>query len=155
MSKGYQRGSVDNTLFFKTLTNNGIIVAQVYVDDIIFGSTSQNHSDEFGKIMASEFEMSMVGELSSFLGLNISQTKEVMFLSQSLYAKNLVENFGLSDSKHARSPMSTTCKLSADDTNEEIDQRTYRSMVGELSSFLGLNISQTKEGMFLSQSLDF
>ena len=80
-SKGYQRGSVDRTLFFKTLTNNGIIVAQVYVDDIIFGSTSQHHLDEFGKIMASAFEMSTVGELSSFLGLNISQMKEGMFLS--------------------------------------------------------------------------
>ena len=77
--------------------------------------------------MASEFEMSMVGELSSFLGLSITQTKDSMFLSHSLYAKNLVEKFGVSDSKHARSPMSTICKLSIDDTSEEVDQKMYRS----------------------------
>ena len=78
-SKGYKRGSVDNTLFYKSLANNGLIVAQVYVDDIIFGSTSQTQADEFSKTMASEFEMSMVGELSSFLGLSIKQTNEGIF----------------------------------------------------------------------------
>lgn len=132
LSKGYKRGSIDNTLFYKSLPNKGIIVAQVYVDDIIFGSTSDKHADDFGNIMASRFEMSMVGELTTFLGLHVNQMKDGMFLSQTKYAKALVEKFGLQDSAIARSPMSTLCKLSSDDTSALVDQKLYRSMIGSL-----------------------
>ena len=67
-------GKVDTTLFTKKLGND-LFVLQIYVDDIIFGSTSLDFCEEFGNMMASELEMSMIGELSYFLGLQIKQMK--------------------------------------------------------------------------------
>ena len=68
LSKGFKMGKVDTTLFTKKLGND-LFVIQIYIDDIIFGSTNQDFCEEFGKMMASEFKMSMVGELSYFLDL--------------------------------------------------------------------------------------
>ena len=110
----------------------GIVVVQVYVDDIIFGSTLVSQSEEFTKLMASEFEMSMVAKLTMFLGLSIEQKGEGMFLSQTKYARNLVEKFGMKDSKYDMTPISTSIKLSSDDTSKSVDQKLYRSMIGSL-----------------------
>ena len=70
LSKGFKMGKVDTTLFTKKLGND-LFVLQIYVDDIMFGSTNQDFCDEFGKMMANKFEMSMIRELSYFLGLQI------------------------------------------------------------------------------------
>ena len=72
LSKGFKMGKVDTTLFTKKLGNN-LFVLQIYIDDIIFGSTNQDFCEEFGKMMASEFDMSMIGELSYFIGLQIKK----------------------------------------------------------------------------------
>ena len=69
-SKGFKIGKVDTTLFTKKLVKD-LFVLQIYVDDIIFGSTNQDYCKEFEKMIASEFEMSMIGELGYFLGLQI------------------------------------------------------------------------------------
>ncbi|GKA82926.1 copia protein [Tanacetum coccineum] len=71
----YEMGMVDNTLFTKKRSSN-LIIVQIYVDDIIFGSTCQDMCDEFAKIMHDEFEMSMMGELNFFLGLQIKQMED-------------------------------------------------------------------------------
>ena len=70
VSKGFKMGKVDTTLFTKKIGNN-LFVLQIYVDDIIFGSTNQDFCEDFRKMMANEFEMSMIGELSYVLGLQI------------------------------------------------------------------------------------
>jgi hypothetical protein len=67
-------GKVDTTLFTKKIEKD-LFVLQIYVDDIIFRSTNQNFCEEFGKLMANEFEMSIIGELSYFLGLQIKHPK--------------------------------------------------------------------------------
>ena len=67
LSKGYMMDKIDITLFTKKIGKD-LFVLQIYVDDIIFGSTNQNLCEEFGKMMTNEFEMSMIGELSYFLG---------------------------------------------------------------------------------------
>lgn len=89
---GFERGEVDKTLFIQKL-NHDIIVCQIYVDDIIFGSSSKKHIDNFVECMSSTFEMSMVGELNFFLGLQIKQLKDGIFLCQSKYARNIVKKF--------------------------------------------------------------
>ena len=76
--KGFKMEKVDTTLFTKRIAKD-LFVCQVYVDDIIFGSTNQEFCDEFGKMMANEFEMSMIGDLSYFLGLQIKQLKNGIF----------------------------------------------------------------------------
>jgi hypothetical protein len=74
LSKGFIMGKVNTILFTKKISKD-LFVLQIYVDDIIFGSTNQDYYDKFGKMMANEFEMSMIGELSYFLGLQIKQLK--------------------------------------------------------------------------------
>jgi hypothetical protein len=74
-------GKVDITLFTKKIGND-LFMLQIYVDDIIFGSTNQNFYEEFGNIVANEFEISIIGELSYFLGLQIKQMKNDTFVSQ-------------------------------------------------------------------------
>jgi hypothetical protein len=89
LSKGFKMGKVDTTLFTKKMGID-LFVLQIYVDDIIFGSTNQDFFEEFGKMMANEFEMFMIGELSYFLGLQIKQMKNDTFVSQGKYIKDMI-----------------------------------------------------------------
>ena len=118
------RGGVDKTLFIKKNHHN-ILVAQIYVDDIVFGSTDDSLTNEFSACMSSEFQMSMVGELSYFLGFQIKQLEIEIFISQSKYAKRLVKKFGLESSKHSTTPMSTTTKLSKHESEKDVDQTFF------------------------------
>jgi hypothetical protein len=106
LAKGFTRGQADRTLFIRNQGTHKLI-AQIYVDDIIFGATLDSLAHEFSEEMKQEFEMSMIGELNYFLGLQVKQTTEGIFISQSKYAKDLVKRFGLDGKSHARTPMST------------------------------------------------
>ena len=103
-----------------------LIVAQVYVDNIIFGSTKEEFAHGFSKLMQVEFEMSMIGELTHFLGLQIHQKDSGIYLSQSKYAKNLVKNFGLESVSSIRTPMSSNVKLTVDLLGKSVDSSLYR-----------------------------
>ena len=84
------------------------------MDDVVFGSTIDNFAHEFSEEMKREFEMSIVGELNYFLGLQVKQQKDGIFIFQDKYAKNLVKRFGLDSKKHTSTPMSSSAKLSLD-----------------------------------------
>ncbi|GJT93566.1 retrovirus-related pol polyprotein from transposon TNT 1-94 [Tanacetum coccineum] len=131
----YKMGMVDNTLFTKKKSSN-LIIVQIYVDDIIFGSTCQDMCDEFAKIMHDEFEMSMMGELNFFLGLQIKQMEDGIFFNQSKYIKEMLKKFGLEDSKPIKTPMSSDTKLTKDEECESVDSTKYRGMIG--TTHLGL-----------------
>jgi hypothetical protein len=122
---------VDTTLFTKKLEND-LFVLQIYVDDIIFGSTNQDFCKEFRKMMANEFDMSMIGELSYFIGLQIKQMKNDTFLSQSKNIKNMIKKFGLQDAKPMSTPMVTNDQLGINASGNIVDQKQYRSMIGSL-----------------------
>ncbi|TYK22184.1 putative gag-pol polyprotein [Cucumis melo var. makuwa] len=109
-----------------------LIVAQIYVDDIIFGEFPKAIVDNFINIMKSDFEMSMVGELSCFLSLQIKQRSEGIFISQEKYAKNVVKKFGLDQCQHKRTPTATHVKVTKDVNGTVVDHKLYRSMVGSL-----------------------
>jgi hypothetical protein len=104
LSKGFKMGKVDTTLFTKKIGQD-LFVLQIYVDDIIFGSTNQDYCEEFGKMMANKFEISMIGELSYFLGLQIKQLKNGIFVGQDKYIKDIFKKFGIIDSKAISTPM--------------------------------------------------
>ncbi|GJT84748.1 retrovirus-related pol polyprotein from transposon TNT 1-94 [Tanacetum coccineum] len=131
----YSMGMVDNTLFTKKKDSN-LIIIQIYVDDIIFGSTCQEMCDGFAKIMHDEFEMSMMGELNFFLGLQIKQLDDGIFFNQSKYIKEMLKKFRLEDSKPIKTPMSTETKLTRDEDGESVDNTKYRGMIG--TTHLGL-----------------
>lgn len=131
LAKGYTRGAVDKTMFVKKI-NNDVMIAQVYVDDIVFGSTSEELVQEFTDVMKKEFEMSMCGELTYFLGLQVKQMVDGMFISQAKYARDLVKKFGLDTLNSAKTPMATHEKLHQDAAGKSVDQTMYRSMIGSL-----------------------
>ena len=109
-----------------------LLVAQVYVDDIVFGSTIDHLAHEFSEEMKREFEMSMVEKLNYFLGLQVKQREDRIFISQEKYAKNFVKRFGLDSRKHTSTPMSSSAKLSRDAVGVEVDPTLYRSMIDSL-----------------------
>ncbi|XP_075636751.1 uncharacterized protein LOC142608987 [Castanea sativa] len=131
LDHGFKRGQADRTFFVKR-DDKSLLVAQVYVDDIVFGSTIVNLAQKVLEEMKKEFEMSMVGELNYFLGLQVKQWKDGIFISQKNYAKNLVKRFNLDSKKHASTPMSSSVKLSSNPAGVEVDPTLYRSMIGGL-----------------------
>ena len=139
LDHGFKRGKADQTLFVKR-DKKSLLVAQVYVDDIVFGSTIDHLTQEFSEEMKKEFEMSMVGELNYFLGLQVKQRKDEIFISQEKYTKNLVKRFSLDSKKHSSTPMSSSIKLSLDLAGVEVDPTLYQSMIGSL---LYLTVSRT------------
>ncbi|GKA01166.1 retrovirus-related pol polyprotein from transposon TNT 1-94 [Tanacetum coccineum] len=124
-------GMVDNTLFTKK-SESHLIIVQIYVDDIIFGSTSQNLCDDFLKITHDEFEMSMIGKLNFFLGLQNKQMEDIIFFNQSKYIKEMLKKFGSEDSKPTKTLMSTEIKLIKDDEADSVDSYKHRGMIGSL-----------------------
>jgi hypothetical protein len=129
--RGFEMGKVDQTLFLLR-QGRDILIMQVYVDDIVFGGSSNSLVARFADDMSREFEMSMTGELQFFLGLQIKQLKEGTFVHQAKYTMDIVRNFKMENSKAMTTPMSTTTALDADEEGEHVDQKEYRSMIGSL-----------------------
>jgi hypothetical protein len=131
IEKSFTIGKVDTTLFTKKL-NGEIFIFQVYVDDIIFGSTNEDYCKEFGKLMSKEFKMSMIGELTFFLGFQVKQMREGIFISQEKYTKDLLKRFKMEDCKPIKTPMPSNGLLDLDDGGKPVDQTLYCSMIGSL-----------------------
>ena len=124
-------GAVDKTLFLLKQGSDFLLV-QIYMDDIIFGGSSHALVAKFSDLMSREFEMSMMGELTFFLGLQIKQTREGTFVHQGKYTKDILKKFDMGEAKPLSTPMPTTAALDADEDGEPVDQKEYRSMIGSL-----------------------
>ncbi|GJZ32350.1 retrovirus-related pol polyprotein from transposon TNT 1-94 [Tanacetum coccineum] len=127
---GFTKGIIDPTLFTRR-HGEDILLVQVYVDDIIFGSTNPDFSKRFANLMKNNFEMSMMGELKFFLGLQVHQSPRGIFISQSQYAIELLKKHGLDECVSMSTPMATE-RLDADLQGTPTDQTTYRRMIGGL-----------------------
>jgi hypothetical protein len=121
IEKDFTIGKVDTTLFTKKL-NGEIFICQVYVDDIIFGSTNKDYCKKFGELMSKEFEMSMIGELIFFLGFKVKQMREGIFISQEKYTKDLLKRFKMEDYKPIKTPMPSNRHLDLDEGGKPADQ---------------------------------
>ncbi|KAL8089698.1 hypothetical protein AgCh_039252 [Apium graveolens] len=130
LESGFNIGTIDKTLFY---LNHGkdLLLVQIYVDDIIFGSTIAKLCERFAKLMQSRYQMSMMGELSYFLGLQVKQNEEGTFINQSKYTRNLLKKFGMQDCSTASTPMATATKLDKD-TGSSVDITNYKGMIGSL-----------------------
>ncbi|GJR15947.1 putative ribonuclease H-like domain-containing protein [Tanacetum coccineum] len=131
LDNGFQRGKIDKTLFIKRHKGD-ILLVQVYVDDIIFGSTKKELCNAFEKLMHEKFQMSSMGELTFFLGLQVQQKKDDIFISQDKYVVKILKKFGFTEVKTASTPMETQKPLLKDEDGEEVDVHMYRSMIGSL-----------------------
>ncbi|GKF91979.1 putative ribonuclease H-like domain-containing protein, partial [Tanacetum coccineum] len=107
---GYKRGIIDKTLFIKR-DKKDIMLVQVYVDDIIFGSTNKSWCNEFEALMKSIIQMSSMGELTFFLGLQVKQNKVGIFISQDKYVAEILKKFDLVNVKGSITPMESKVAL--------------------------------------------
>jgi hypothetical protein len=121
----FEMGKVNQTLFLLR-QGRDILIVEVYVDDFVFDGSSNSLVARFAEDMCREFEMSMMGELQFFLGLQIQQSKEGTFVHQAKYTKHIVRKFKMENSKAMATPMSTTTTLDADEEGEHVDQKEYR-----------------------------
>ncbi|GJU08038.1 putative ribonuclease H-like domain-containing protein [Tanacetum coccineum] len=131
LKNGYRRGTIDKTLFLKK-DKHDIILVQVYVDDIIFGSTKKSWCDEFEALMKSRFQMSSMGELTFFLGLQVKQKPNGIFISQDKYVDEILKKFDFASVKTASTPIETQKPLVKDEEASDVDVHLYRSMIGSL-----------------------
>ncbi|GJU14513.1 putative reverse transcriptase domain-containing protein [Tanacetum coccineum] len=120
----------------------------VYVDDIIFGSTKKELCNAFEKLMHEKFQMSFMGELTFFLGLQVKQKKDGIFISQDKYVGEILKKFGFTKVKTASTPMETQKPLLKDEDGEEVDVYMYRSMIGSLMYLTSSRLTSVWQGFF-------
>ncbi|GJT45643.1 putative ribonuclease H-like domain-containing protein [Tanacetum coccineum] len=127
----FHKGKIDQTLFINK-QKGYIFLVQVYVNDIIFGSTKKESCTEFEKLMHDKFQMSSMGELTFFLGLQVKQKKDEIFISQDKYVAKILRKFSFIDVRTANTPMDTEKLLLKDSDGDDVDVHLYRSMIGSL-----------------------
>ncbi|GJR59702.1 putative ribonuclease H-like domain-containing protein [Tanacetum coccineum] len=131
MANNFFKGAVDPTLFTRK-SGKHILLVQIYVDDIIFASTDHNACNIFSKEMSSKFQMSMMGQMSFFLGLQVSQSPGGIFINQAKYALETLKKYGMDLSDPVDTPMVDRLKLDEDLMGIPVDQTRFRGMVGSL-----------------------
>ncbi|GJU17155.1 putative ribonuclease H-like domain-containing protein [Tanacetum coccineum] len=131
LQHNYRRGTIDKTLFIKK-DSRDILLVQVYVDDIIFGSTNKAWCDEFEVLMKGEFEMSAMGEMTFFLGLQVKQLPDGLFISQDKYVKDMLTKFDMESVRTATTPYEAAKTKLKDETDPPVNVHLYRSMIGSL-----------------------
>ena len=102
---------------------NDLIIIQIYVDDILFGATNNNLCVEFSLLMTREFEISIMGELTFFIGLQIKQCNDGIFINQSKYANELLKKYKMDQAKHAKILMAMSEKLDLDKDGKPMSER--------------------------------
>ena len=121
-----------------------ILVVQIYVDDIIFGFIDEILCKEFLKLMQGEFEMSMMGELTFFLGLQVKQMDEGISINQVKYTRDLLKKYGMENGKALWTPMNPSTNLDKDEHGKFVDEKRYRGM----TSFFLYSIASRLDIMF-------
>lgn len=119
LDKGFSRGNAGNTLFSKH-KGKYILLVQVYVDYIIFGSTNDIMCQDISKLMQGEFEMSLMEELTFFFGFQIKQTCNGIFISQTNYALELLKKFDMQDCMSISTPMASALSIALENLRKPI-----------------------------------
>nr|GEU29832.1 hypothetical protein [Tanacetum cinerariifolium] len=131
ISQDFSKGLVDSTLFIRR-NGSDLLLVQIYVDDIIFAASTPELCDLFANLMCSKFKMSMMGKISFFLGLQISQSPRGIFNNQSKYALESLKKYGFESCDPMDTPMVEKSKLDEDKEGKAIDLLHYRGMIGTL-----------------------
>nr|GEZ02372.1 retrovirus-related Pol polyprotein from transposon TNT 1-94 [Tanacetum cinerariifolium] len=131
LDNNFSKGAFDPTHFTRK-TGKHILLVQIYVDDIIFASTDPKDCDMFSNEMSSKFQMSMMGQMSFFLGLQVYQSPEGIFINQSKFALEILKKFRMDSCDSVDTPIVDRLKLDEDISGIPVDQTRFRSMVGSL-----------------------
>nr|GEZ51795.1 hypothetical protein [Tanacetum cinerariifolium] len=131
LSQDFSKGSVDLTLFIRK-NENDLLLVQIFIDDIIFAAPTLKLCDLFANLMCSKFKMLMMGKISFFLGLQISQSPRGIFINQSKYALESLKKCGFESCDPVDTPMVEKSKLDEDKEGKAVDPSHYRGMIGTL-----------------------
>ena len=132
LENGFRRGRTDSTLFILKKYDD-ILLVQVYVDDIIFGATNEKMCKHFEEVMQRKFEMSAMGELAFFLGIQVDQKVDGMYIHQTKYVHDILVKFKMQDCSTISTPLFVNHELGPDQDGIAVYQHLYRSMIGSLS----------------------
>ncbi|GJS71372.1 putative ribonuclease H-like domain-containing protein [Tanacetum coccineum] len=127
----FRRGTINKTLFIKK-DKSDILLVYVYVDDIIFGSTKKTLCLEFEQMMHKRFQMSSMGEFTFFLGLQVQQKEDGIFIIQDKYVAEILKKFDFATVKTRSTAIETNKALVKDEEAEAVDVHLYRSMIGSV-----------------------
>nr|GEV78631.1 retrovirus-related Pol polyprotein from transposon TNT 1-94 [Tanacetum cinerariifolium] len=144
-SKDFTKGTIDPTLF-TIRYGEDILLVQIYIDDIIVGSTNPKYTKHFEKLMHSRFKMSLIGEMKFFLGLQIYQSPYGIFINQAKYTLEILHKHGIDKGQSIGTPMATKPKLDADLSRNPVDQTDYRSKIGSLMYLTSSRLDIVQEG---------
>ncbi|KAI3733240.1 hypothetical protein L1987_64460 [Smallanthus sonchifolius] len=131
LENGFERGQIDSTLFNRKAVGD-LLLVQIYVDDIFFGSTNVDMCKDFERVMKLKFEMSSKGELSFFLGLQVDQKEDGFYIHQTKYVADILKKFDMENALAFNTPILVNHKLDSDLKGKEVDCRLYRGIIGSL-----------------------
>lgn len=147
LEKGFEKSKSEATLYTK-IEGLDILIISLYVDDLIFMGNNKKMLEDFKKEMMKMYEMSDLGLLHYFLGIEVLQDEHGIFISQKKYAENILKKFKMNGCKTVAIPLVPNEKLKKEDGAEKIDASTYRSLVGSL-----LYLTATRPDIMYSASL--
>ncbi|KAG9446373.1 hypothetical protein H6P81_012501 [Aristolochia fimbriata] len=132
MKRGFARCPHEHTLYVRSDNNGHLLLICLYVDDLIFTGDSVSMIQEFREAMVCDFAMTDMGLMSYFLGLEVVQTQEGIFVSQQKYARDILKRFKMLDCNSIRTPMEERIKLTKEGSGEEVSSTYYKQIVGSL-----------------------
>lgn len=147
-AKGFRRSENEHTLYVKSDENSDILILSMYVDDLLITGNSKKQIDLFADKLKEEFEMTNLGEMKYFLGIEVEQTENGIFISQKKYASDILKRFKMQQCKPVDTPVALNTKLSKEDGDQPINEKEYRSLVGSL-----LYLTATRPDLMFAASL--
>jgi transposase InsO family protein len=148
MDRGFRRSKSEPTLYIKTQGQHDTLIVSLYVDDLIFTGNNMKMIAGFKEDMMNTFEMTDLGLMNYFLGIEVKQQEEGIFICQKKYTEGLLKKFKMNDCKPVATPLVTNEKLQKDDGSPEADASHYRSLIGSL-----LYLTATRPDIMFATSL--
>ncbi|CAL2260415.1 unnamed protein product [Prunus armeniaca] len=145
---GLQKCPYKHTLYIKNNSQGSFMIVSLYVDDLIFTGNNLDMLNEFKLSMMREFEMTDLGELHHFLGIEVNQSKKGIFISQESYAKEVLKKFRMENANPVSTPCVIGLKLSKDGEGKLVNSTMFRSLVGNL-----MYLTATRPDIMFSVSL--
>lgn len=132
IEQGFERSKNEHTLYIKKQGKNDLLIISLYVDDLLVTGNNSKMILTFKEEMKKKFEMTDLGLMNYFLGMEVQQSEDGIFISQTKYAEDILKNFKIQCSKAVATPLVLNEKYSRNDGSKKIDPRQYRSLVGSL-----------------------
>lgn len=147
-NQGFRRSKSEPTLYIKTKGQHNTLIVSLYVDDLIYTGNNMSMIAEFKEDMMKTFEMTDLGLMHYFLGIEVSQRKNGIFISQKKYIEELLKKFKMCGCKPVATPLVANEKLQKDDGSPKVDASLYRSLIGSL-----LYLTATRPDIMYATSL--